>query len=190
MDSIEIIIFTLENKVTFIPSKRCFITEGGSVVPLTENSSSFLSLLLKGVTDKEEIINNVWAKQRGSVTDSSYYGQIYLLRQSFRQVELPGLLIKTIPRKGVEYIGHVVRKKSDTPLLPTPIVIASENIFDTPVETSMPVTTQNSTIEKKDYRNHMHVTFSSRSWRLLVSILAVMAVCWLTTLCFVVITLM
>ncbi|ACQ67389.1 putative transcriptional regulator [Candidatus Hamiltonella defensa 5AT (Acyrthosiphon pisum)] len=103
------IAFKLEGSVLFPPSERCLYGADGSVAILTENNLRFLLLLLNGVTEKEEIINQVWKEQRGAVSESSYYGQLYMLRKAFLQVGLKESLIRTIPRKGVQYTGNVTR---------------------------------------------------------------------------------
>lgn len=101
------IVFKLEGTVLFSPAQRCLNGPDGSVVILTENNLRFLQLLLNGVTEKEQIINQVWKEQRGAVSESSYYGQLYMLRKAFLQVGLKESLIHTIPRKGVRYTGSV-----------------------------------------------------------------------------------
>lgn len=159
----ENLVYTLDKGVRFIPAKRCLITLAGSVVELSENSYRLLLLLLEGETDKSNIINHVWAKQRGSVSESSYYGQLYLLRKSFRQVGLPGSLIKTIPRKGVKYVGFV----------------KNEMFFEMNKNVLSPE------IMHSNIKSAISGWYQSRSWHLFVSVLAVIAVCWLTTLFFV-----
>ncbi|EPN8812014.1 winged helix-turn-helix domain-containing protein [Yersinia enterocolitica] len=101
------IVFKLEGTVLFSPAQRCLNGPNGLVVMLTENNLRFLQLLLNGVTEKEQIINQVWKEQRGAVSESSYYGQLYMLRKAFIQVGLKESLIHTIPRKGVRYTGSV-----------------------------------------------------------------------------------
>ncbi|UXD26617.1 hypothetical protein FORC065_3883 [Yersinia enterocolitica] len=101
------IVFKLEGTVLFSPAQRCLNGPNGLVVMLTENNLRFLQLLLSGVTEKEQIINQVWKEQRGAVSESSYYGQLYMLRKAFIQVGLKESLIHTIPRKGVRYTGSV-----------------------------------------------------------------------------------
>ncbi len=98
--------FTLEERVIFSPSERCLTGADGSVAELTENNRRFLLLLLNGVTAKEKIINSVWQEQRGTISESSYYGQLYMLRNAFSRVGLKKSLIRTIPRKGVQYVGR------------------------------------------------------------------------------------
>lgn len=185
MDSDELS-FILNDNIQFLPGKRCIINPSGTVISLSENSYRFLLLLLNGETDKQKIINQVWYEQRGSVSDSSYYGQIYMLRKAFDLVGLSGSLIKTIPRKGVKYMGKVVKVKvypdlniemgnaqsvegdHDLPLLP--LKIHNELKLDSV------------TAQKKDNSITQNEWFHSRRWKLLITILAVLAVCWLTTL--------
>lgn len=168
MDVKENFMFVLEDKVKFIPSKRCLIAEDGSTVELTDNSHRMLLLLLEGQTDKTEIINHVWIKQRGAVSDSSYYGQIYLLRKSFREAGLPENLIKTIPRKGVEYVGHASK------MLEEELTGGSGTLKE------------NSEDQQSEGKPKKIVEwYNSRQWNVFVSLLAMLAVCWLTSLCFI-----
>lgn len=67
------IVFKLEGTVLFSPAQRCLNGPNGLVVMLTENNLRFLELLLNGVTEKEQIINQVWKEQRGAVSESSYF---------------------------------------------------------------------------------------------------------------------
>ncbi|AKA38254.1 hypothetical protein NE897_10125 [Yersinia ruckeri] len=100
--------FELENGVIFSPARRYLHGPDAPPVILTENNIRFLQLLLNGITDKESIINEVWKEQNGAISESSYYGQIYMLRKAFNQVGLNESLIHTIPRKGVRYIGSAM----------------------------------------------------------------------------------
>ncbi|HDX4051666.1 TPA: transcriptional regulator [Enterobacter soli] len=173
------IFFALGHGVKFFPESRCIITAAGSVISLSENSYRFLLLLLQGETDKQSIINQVWREQRGSVSDSSYYGQIYMLRKAFDLAGLPSSLIKTIPRKGVKFIGKVEKHISDADSstenlnIDTQIMDLEEHLFDsTEVVLSDDGKQSNTNIE----------WYKTKQWNVLISILAAMAMCWLTTL--------
>ncbi|MGQ8774479.1 winged helix-turn-helix domain-containing protein [Serratia sp. NA_112.1] len=184
--------FTLDQGVQFIPAKRCLVATGGKVIELSENSYRFLLLLLKGETDKQNLINQVWSEQRGSVSESSYYGQLYLLRKAFSLAGLPNTLIKTIPRKGVKYVGYVACGEFLEPA-PQRIAIRIED-HDVKNNTSLEGSFQkkqehgshNSSlseiIEPQGLRKAMGEWYHSRSWNIFVSVLSVLAVCWLTTL--------
>lgn len=191
MDKKELM-FTLEKGVIFIPEKRRLISKGGRSIELSENSYRFLLLLLKGETDKQNLINQVWAEQRGSVSESSYYGQLYLLRKAFNLVGLPNSLIKTIPRKGVKYVGHVtsevfhesvMSKLTDHSLPPTITCEEKEKKY-TSTSTPAPAHTRRSTKMAKQLKATMCDWYQCRSWDIFVSLLAVLAMCWLTTLIF------
>lgn len=179
------IIFTLDKGVKFIPAKRCLVTQKGSTIELSENNYRLLFLLLKGETDKNNLINQVWIEQRGSVSESSYYGQLYLLRKSFRLADLSESLIKTIPRKGVKYVGYV-SKESTSEGLDDKSSVLDVTISD--VSSLKNMKNKNSYISDPlhvEYKKSKKTTgewYRSRSWNIFVSILAVIAVCWLTTL--------
>lgn len=175
------IAFKLEGSVLFSPTQRSLIGPDSKVVILTENNLRFLQLLLNGVTDKEQIINEVWKEQRGAVSESSYYGQLYMLRKAFVQVGLQESLIHTVPRKGVRYTGtvsqmaicHKVEQQiSDNetaiienipPAMPTPLV--TKNVPT--LVTQPPI--------KPSFLQSYH-------WKKLISLLAFFSFCWLSFL--------
>lgn len=186
------LMFILDKGVIFIPEKRRLISNGGRSIELSENSYRFLLLLLEGETDKQNLINQVWAEQRGSVSESSYYGQLYLLRRAFNLVGLPNSLIKTIPRKGVKYVGHVtsevfhesvIGKLADHSLQPALTCEEKEKKY---TSTSAPPSahTARTTKMAKQLKATMCDWYQGRSWDIFVSLLAVLAMCWLTTLIF------
>ncbi|CNF94674.1 membrane protein [Yersinia enterocolitica] len=178
------IVFKLEGTVLFSPAQRCLNGPNGLVVMLTENNLRFLQLLLNGVTEKEQIINQVWKEQRGAVSESSYYGQLYMLRKAFIQVGLKESLIHTIPRKGVRYTGSVSQitvykepeKQQDNndiqqiAILPAPLQI---DIPSLPPESVIPQTLQPAS--KQNF-------LQSYRWKKLISLLAFFSFCWLSFL--------
>ncbi|CNB25080.1 winged helix-turn-helix domain-containing protein [Yersinia enterocolitica] len=178
------IVFKLEGTVLFSPAQRCLNGPNGLVVMLTENNLRFLQLLLNGVTEKEQIINQVWKEQRGAVSESSYYGQLYMLRKAFIQVGLKESLIHTIPRKGVRYTGSVSQitvykepeKQQDNndiqqiAILPAPPQI---DIPSLPPESVIPRTLQPAS--KQNF-------LQSYRWKKLISLLAFFSFCWLSFL--------
>ncbi|OFS10107.1 transcriptional regulator [Hafnia sp. HMSC23F03] len=182
-------IFILGDGIRFEPEKRCLINDFGTVINLPENSYRFLLLLLEGETDKQNIINQVWHEQRGSVSDSSYYGQIYMLRKSFDQIGLSSSLIKTIPRKGVKYMGSVLRENKSKPDL------ATENRINVmPLATATGFTEELiSPLDSVGYPTHSEPSgtgkewYHSRRWNIFISVLALLAVCWISTLIVIVI---
>ena len=175
--------FMLDNDVRFFPLQRYITTSTGLAISLTENSHRFLMLLLKGETDKQSIINQVWYEQRGAVSDSSYYGQIYALRKVLEQVGISSSMIKTLPRRGVKYMGKVVMIADDSddsasciqPGQPDEprdgkaddVTINKVKLTGLPVMENVPPE---------------GTWIKSRHFHLLVSVLAVIAVCWLSTL--------
>ena len=178
------IVFRLEGTVLFSPAQRCLNGPNGSVVMLTENNLRFLQLLLNGVTEKEQIINQVWKEQRGAVSESSYYGQLYMLRKAFIQVGLKESLIHTIPRKGVRYTGSVSQIKANKgpeelqdneniqqiAILPAPPQIAIPSLRP---EGLIPQTLQ--TVSTPSF-------FQSHRGKKLISLLAFFSFCWLSFL--------
>ncbi|MBA0210491.1 MULTISPECIES: transcriptional regulator [Pectobacterium] len=172
------VIFTLDNGVRFMPGKRCVISESGIVASLSENSYRFLVLLVTGETDKQEIISQVWYEQRGLVTDSSYYGQIYILRKALELVGLSGDLIKTVPRKGVIFLGKAVQEGSlDEYLVEHPL--PDEMTVVSPVRSKIFSLENHNASPKK---NKLSEWCNSPVWNKIISILAILSVCWLTTL--------
>lgn len=188
MDVAESFIFTLNKEVIFDPNKHCLIGQDGTVVELSENNSRFLLLLLNGETDKQSLINNVWSEQRGAVSESSYYGQIYLLRKALSQTGLAHSLIKTIPRKGVKFIGKVTKSAflEDSVVLheneSLPNQRDSAILSDENDRLSLSYGNQATSLPSEGQDKEW---YHSRSWNIFVSVLAMLAVCWLTTLVYI-----
>ncbi|MEY4922100.1 MAG: hypothetical protein RLY17_817 [Pseudomonadota bacterium] len=176
------IVFKLEGTVLFSPAQRCLNGPNGSVAILTENNLRFLQLLINGVTEKEQIINQVWKEQRGAISESSYYGQLYMLRKAFVQVGLKESLIHTIPRKGVRYIGSVSQvtlnqqpemqqyNNNQAPLVPDmhQVDVVATAFNNTVIPVSEPVIKQS--------------FLQSYRWKKLISLLAFFSFCWLSFL--------
>jgi DNA-binding winged helix-turn-helix (wHTH) protein len=183
--------FNLENRVRFLPGKGCLVNHQGEVVSLPENSLRFLLLLLEGVTEKEVIIDEVWREQKGAISESSYYGQLHTLRNAFLQVGLAKNLIRTIPRKGVRYVGLVEReelklkpventeflKKSQEHSM-VPLALETVSLLPERIEESREVS-QNTLVGR--------LTDKIRKvgiWNIFVSVLSIISVFWLTFLTF------
>ncbi|CRY14605.1 winged helix-turn-helix domain-containing protein [Yersinia enterocolitica] len=178
------IVFKLEGTVLFSPAQRCLNGPDGSVVILTENNLRFLQLLLNGVTEKEQIINQVWKEQRGAVSESSYYGQLYMLRKAFLQVGLKESLIHTIPRKGVRYTGSVSKiavckepqeQQNSTDMQQIPA------LPDVSQLTTLPLPIENIAPQEFPAQNKQSFLQSYR-WKKLISLLAFFSFCWLSFL--------
>ncbi|OON42164.1 hypothetical protein BTJ39_03160 [Izhakiella australiensis] len=178
------LIFMLDNDVRFFPARRYITARSGMVINLTENSYRFLMLLLKGETDKQSIINQVWYEQRGAVSDSSYYGQIYSLRKMLDQVGISSSVIKTLPRRGVKYMGKVEMMADDSNIAASSpsshlsvepldnqsnrVAVISESMLKEP------------SAEKQSAPDPSWI--NSRHFHVLVTIVAIISVCWLATL--------
>ncbi|CNG89632.1 winged helix-turn-helix domain-containing protein [Yersinia enterocolitica] len=178
------IVFKLEGTVLFSPAQRCLNGPNGLVVMLTENNLRFLQLLLNGVTEKEQIINQVWKEQRGAVSESSYYGQLYMLRKAFIQVGLKESLIHTIPRKGVRYTGSV----SQITVYKEPEKQQDNNdiqqmaIFPTAPQIDIPSLPPESVIPQTLQPASKQNFLQSYRWKKLISLLAFFSFCWLSFL--------
>ncbi|WP_145572620.1 winged helix-turn-helix domain-containing protein [Yersinia mollaretii] len=185
-------VFKLERTVLFSPAQRCLNGPEGTVVILTENNIRFLQLLLSGVTAKEQIINQVWREQRGAVSESSYYGQLYMLRKAFVQVGLKESLIHTIPRKGVRYTGSVEQivvcnKKEQQQNSHNIQSITADNTLtdDTLVENrqistpSLPIKNAITLVSQPPVKQSF---LQSHRWKKLISLLAFFSFCWLSFL--------
>lgn len=178
------IVFKLEGTVLFSPAQRCLNGPNGSVVMLTENNLRFLQLLLNGVTEKEQIINQVWKEQRGAVSESSYYGQLYMLRKAFTQVGLKESLIHTIPRKGVRYTGSVsqVMTSKDSENQSTSDDNHKAMSLLAPSQIATPEIPTNNVIPEIDPVYIKHSFLQSNRWKKLISLLAFFSFCWLSFL--------
>lgn len=178
------IVFKLEGTVLFSPAQRCLNGPDGSVVVLTENNLRFLQLLLNGVTEKEQIINQVWKEQRGAVSESSYYGQLYMLRKAFTQVGLKDSLIHTIPRKGVRYTGSVSQMKTSKESENQSKCDDNDKVIPLPAPSQI-ATLDIATNSVIPQANPVHIKQSflqSHRWKKLISLLAFFSFCWLSFL--------
>lgn len=184
-------VFKLERTVLFSPTQRCLNGPEGAVVILTENNIRFLQLLLSGVTEKEQIINQVWREQRGAVSESSYYGQLYMLRKAFVQVGLKESLIHTIPRKGVRYTGSVEQiavcnKKEQQNSHNIQSITADNTLTDDTLVENRQISTPSLPIKNAItpvYQPPVKQSFlQSYRWKKLISLLAFFSFCWLSFL--------
>lgn len=184
-------VFKLERTVLFSPTQRCLNGPEGTVVILTENNIRFLQLLLSGVTEKEQIINQVWREQRGAVSESSYYGQLYMLRKAFVQVGLKESLIHTIPRKGVRYTGSVEQiavcnKKEQQNSHNIQSITADNTLTDDTLVENRQISTPSLPIKNAItpvYQPPVKQSFlQSYRWKKLISLLAFFSFCWLSFL--------
>ncbi|MDN0122214.1 hypothetical protein QVN60_03165 [Yersinia aleksiciae] len=181
------IVFKLEGTVLFSPAQRSLNGPDGAVAILTENNLRFLQLLLSGVTEKEQIINQVWKEQRGAVSESSYYGQLYMLRKAFVQVGLKESLIHTIPRKGVRYTGTVnpitVCKEAEHPQSSDSIqLITADNTPTDNRQISVLPLSINSVATQVSQPPIKQSFLPSNHWKKLISLLALFSFCWLSFL--------
>ncbi|WP_392433319.1 transcriptional regulator [Yersinia sp. HM-2024] len=178
------IVFELEGTVLFSPAQRCLNGPNGSVVILTENNLRFLQLLLEGVTEKELIINQVWKEQRGAISESSYYGQLYMLRKAFIQVGLNESLIHTIPRKGVRYTGSVSQVMTSKGQEKQSKIDDNHEVIAPPALShiaTLAVPTHSAISPVAPV--HIKQSFlQSNRWKKLISLLAFFSFCWLSFL--------
>lgn len=166
-------IYLLEPDVKFVPEERCLLSDNGEYVELSESSYRFLLLLLNGVTGKQEIIEKVWSEQSGNVSDNSYYSQIHTLRKGLDLVGLPPSLIKTIPRKGVKYIGKYKVEESQND--------SSQKNGNLYLSLSTAYSPEKENLRKSitSFRRRWH---NARRWDRVVMLLVTLACLWLLTL--------
>ncbi|MCC3704003.1 winged helix-turn-helix domain-containing protein [Rouxiella badensis] len=67
---------------------------------VTEKHKRLVICLLKGVTQKNDIINIVWYEQGGMVSDNNYHQLIHKFRNLLADNNLPKAMLRTIPRHG------------------------------------------------------------------------------------------
>ncbi|WP_033137237.1 winged helix-turn-helix domain-containing protein [Aeromonas finlandensis] len=189
------LVFNLENRVNFLPGKGCLVNHQGDNIPLSENSLRFLLLLLEGVTEKDAIIERVWREQNGAISESSYYGQLHILRNSFVQIGLDKNLIKTIPRKGVRYIGQFEKLELCGKQVHSPDERENNKALDMVLpasETDGFLSDKNEEpIELSKYSLGNQIARHIKKigmWNIFISALAIISVCWLTLLTFVLLT--
>ncbi|WP_369789944.1 transcriptional regulator [Rouxiella sp. WC2420] len=67
---------------------------------ITEKHKRLVICLLKGITQKNDIINIVWYEQAGMVSDNNYHQLIHKFRNLLLENNLPKAMLRTIPRHG------------------------------------------------------------------------------------------
>lgn len=67
---------------------------------VTEKQKRLVICLLKGITQKNDIINIVWYEQGGMVSDNNYHQLIHKFRSLLSENNLPKEMLRTIPRHG------------------------------------------------------------------------------------------
>ncbi len=67
---------------------------------VTEKHKRLVICLLKGITQKNDIINIVWYEQAGMVSDNNYHQLIHKFRNLLAENNLPKAMLRTIPRHG------------------------------------------------------------------------------------------
>jgi len=70
------------------------------VFEVTEKHKRLIICLLKGITQKNDIINVVWYEQGGMVSDNNYHQLIHKFRNLLSENNLPKAMLRTIPRHG------------------------------------------------------------------------------------------
>ncbi len=95
--------FHIEDKVVFDPDEGSLLPGDQDKIILKYNEALLLKLLLSGLFEKNELIENVWGKT--IVTDSSYHKLVFDLRAQLEKSGLDPKIIKTIPRRGCQFVG-------------------------------------------------------------------------------------
>ena len=70
------------------------------IFEVTEKHKRLIICLLKGITQKNDIINVVWYEQGGMVSDNNYHQLIHKFRNLLSENNLPKAMLRTIPRHG------------------------------------------------------------------------------------------
>jgi len=97
--------YTLEQDlVIFCAKQDCLQPHNGAPVKLRHLEKLLLQALLSNVNDKRDIIKYVWPKT--VVGDGSYHKLVFDLRKQLKLSGLAPELIKTIPRRGLEFAGQ------------------------------------------------------------------------------------
>lgn len=127
--------YTLEQDlVIFCAKQDCLQPHNGAPVKLRYLEKLLLQALLSNVNDKRDIIKYVWPKT--VVGDGSYHKLVFDLRKQLKLSGLAPELIKTIPRRGLEFAGQwrILR----VPLPPEDGDTASEQWPESPKSPEMP----------------------------------------------------
>ncbi|MFC4489762.1 transcriptional regulator [Chromobacterium sp.] len=95
--------FHIEDKVIFDPDAGSLQPGDQEKIILKYNEAQLLKLLLSGLFEKNELIDKVWGKT--VVTDSSYHKLVFDLRAQLEKSGLDPKIVKTIPRRGCQFVG-------------------------------------------------------------------------------------
>lgn len=106
----------IKGDLFFDPEKRR-LCKGDKELPLTENMSRCLSVLLKNkgeIVTKETLLKEVWEKNGVIVTETSIRQTLSQIRKSFAKLNISEELIYTLPRQGYK-ISNDGENISDNP---------------------------------------------------------------------------
>ncbi|MBR8458380.1 helix-turn-helix domain-containing protein [Burkholderia dolosa] len=98
--------FLIEQDVVF-DSERMTLSRGNASTSLTVNETVLLSLLIDGIASKQAIMSRIWEQKGIVVTDASYHQLVRALRVKLGEQEVDAALIKTLPRRGLQFVGAV-----------------------------------------------------------------------------------
>lgn len=104
--------FIINDRIEFNPADNKLIPLGvrGREVILHSPVSRFLLLLISregNIITQEEIYREVWEKYGQRVTPNTLYQNVSLLRKGLKTAGITSLIIKTHPKSGFSFYGHV-----------------------------------------------------------------------------------
>lgn len=109
--------YVINESVIYTPSTHSLysITRNESIT-MAIPASLCLSLLLKNkgkIVSQTELFHSVWGERGMKVTPNTLHQNISLLRKSLSGLDVDGLVIKTIPRRGFMFSDELVVKESN-----------------------------------------------------------------------------
>ncbi|MFS2223701.1 winged helix-turn-helix domain-containing protein [Pantoea sp. B65] len=105
----------LSSQVDFYPELSCLKAGDCEDIYLSPSEKKLLEIVLEGKGSKENILQQIWLNNGTIVGESSYHQLVKMLRRKLQKANLPGTVIKTLPRYGIIYL-----RPDEEPLAPVP----------------------------------------------------------------------
>ncbi|MFI8418243.1 transcriptional regulator [Serratia sp. NPDC078593] len=148
-------IYLLNEKVRFISDQHRLepVDDQGPPIALNVPASRCLLLLLQRqgeVISQKEFLYEVWESKGQFANANTYFQNIYLLRRALKIAGIEEIMIKTIPKEGLMFIGKcaLIEEDGPEPLNENADVNLSTSTLASPAHSVLPEKPANSTPKK------------------------------------------
>lgn len=90
-----------ENEIMVLDVQKLIYKRKNKEIFLSKNQTRLIDLLIKGINQKEQLINLIWKQSPRKSTENSYNQLIFKTRSVLSENGLPDDFIITIPRYGL-----------------------------------------------------------------------------------------